>query len=48
MDRVVNLELLSHPYNWVIVILMLLIGVWALALLQAPLDQLRTSTMQVI
>jgi hypothetical protein len=41
MPELINWDLLSHPYNWVIVILMLAIGVWALCLLSAPLGQVR-------
>jgi hypothetical protein len=38
MDRIINIDLLANPLNWVIVILMLAIGVYGLALLAAPLD----------
>lgn len=37
MPALINWDLLSHPYNWVIVILMLAIGVYALCLLASPL-----------
>jgi hypothetical protein len=40
MPQLINWDLLSHPYNWVIVILMLAIGVYALTLLSAPLNSL--------
>ena len=40
----INLELLRHPYNWLIVILMLAIGYGALMLLQKPLSELPTGT----
>lgn len=40
MPDLINWDLLGHPYNWVIVILMLAIGVWALCLLSAPLGQI--------
>lgn len=33
MDRIINWELLSHPYNWIIVILMLAIGTIGLRLI---------------
>jgi hypothetical protein len=35
MDRIVNWELLSNPINWIIVVLMLAIGTFALALLMS-------------
>jgi hypothetical protein len=38
MDRIINIDLLANPLNWIIVILMLAIGVYGLALLAAPLD----------
>ena len=40
MPQLINLDLLRNPYNWIIVILMLAIGVYALTLLAAPLDAL--------
>ena len=40
MPQLINWDLLSNPYNWVVVILMLAIGVYALTLLAAPLDAL--------
>jgi hypothetical protein len=36
----VNTELLLHPYNWITVVLMLAIGVFALCLLTAPLGEI--------
>lgn len=39
MDRIVNVDMLLNPLNWVIVILMLAIAVWGLALLAAPIGQ---------
>lgn len=48
MPKLINWELLSEPYSWIVVILMLAIGVYALTLLAAPLGQIRTATMQVI
>ena len=39
MDRFINWELLKQPYNWVIVVLMLAIGVTALTYLQPALAQ---------
>jgi hypothetical protein len=35
----VNVELLSHPYNWIIVVLMLALSTFALCLLAAPLGE---------
>lgn len=43
----VNLDLLLHPYNWLIVILMLAIGYGALMLIQKPLSELPTGTATV-
>lgn len=40
INDVVNVELLSHPYNWIITILILMISVFALCLLTAPLGQI--------
>lgn len=34
MDRIVNLELLRNPYNWIIVILMIAFALMALTYLQ--------------
>lgn len=36
MDRVINWELLKQPLNWIIVILMLLIGTFGLNLILKP------------
>ena len=36
MDRIVNWELLKEPLNWIIVILMLMIGVFGLNLIMNP------------
>ena len=38
MDKIINVDLLANPLNWIVVILMLAIGVYGLALLAAPLD----------
>jgi hypothetical protein len=35
LDDVVNVDLLTHPYNWIIVILILLLSSFALCLLTA-------------
>jgi hypothetical protein len=40
VSDVVNVGLLAHPYNWVVVILILLGASLALCLLQAPLGQI--------
>lgn len=40
IDDVVNVELLRHPYNWIITILILAIAVSAMCLLAAPLGQI--------
>jgi hypothetical protein len=40
LDRVVNLELLANPVNWIIVILMLAIAVYGINLLAPSMDQL--------
>lgn len=40
LSDVVNVELLAHPYNWVIVILILALSVMAMCLLAAPLGQI--------
>lgn len=40
MPDLINWAMLKEPYNWIIVILMLAIGVYALTLLAAPLAQL--------
>lgn len=37
INDVVNVELLSHPYNYVIIVLMLALSAFALCLLAAPL-----------
>lgn len=39
MDRFINWELLKQPYNWIVVVLMLAIGVAALTYLQPTLQQ---------
>jgi hypothetical protein len=36
----INLPLLAQPYNWVIVILILIIAVMTLCLIAAPLGQI--------
>ena len=38
MSRFINWDLLRNPYNWIVVILMLLIGVMALTVLQPALS----------
>ena len=40
LSDIVNVDLLSHPYNWIIVILMLALSVFALCLLAQPLGQI--------
>lgn len=39
INDVINVELISHPYNWVIVVLILALSTMALCLLAAPLGQ---------
>lgn len=41
--QIVNMELIRNPYNWVIVILMLAIGVVALTALQPALADIGKS-----
>jgi hypothetical protein len=48
LSSIINWELLRHPYNWVIVILMLGIGYGILMLLQKPLSELPTGTLSAI
>jgi hypothetical protein len=48
MPALINWDLLRSPYNWVIVILMLAIGVYAITLLAAPLGQIQTATATVV
>ena len=43
MDRIINLDLLMNPGNWLIVILMLAIFVFALHLLAQPLQGIATT-----
>lgn len=40
LDSIVNLDLLAHPYNWIIVILILAIAAMGMALLSPQLGQL--------
>jgi hypothetical protein len=40
INDVINVEMLSHPYNWIIVVLILSLSVFALCLLSAPLGQI--------
>lgn len=40
MPDLINWGMIRQPYNWIVVILMLAIGVWALHLLQEPLGLL--------
>lgn len=44
MDSFINLGLLSQPYNWIVVALMLAIGVFALNLLSQPIATLRSAS----
>ena len=48
LDSIVNWELLRHPYNWVIVILMLAIGYGILMLIQKRLNELPTGTLKAV
>jgi len=48
LDRIVNLDLLRHPYNWLVVILMLAIGYGILMMIQKPLSELPTGTATVV
>lgn len=48
MPELINWPLLREPINWLIVILMLAIAVYALTLLQPSLGTLKTATMQVV
>lgn len=48
LDRIINWELLRHPYNWLIVILMLAIGWGIVMMIQKPLDELPTGTLNVV
>ena len=48
IDTFINRDLLFHPYNWIIVILMLAIGYGIFMLLQKPLSEIPTGTMSVI
>jgi len=48
LDRFINWELLRHPYNWVIVILMLAIGWGIFMLIQQPLAELPTGTLKAV
>ena len=36
VSDVINLELLAHPYNWIIVVLMLALSSFALCLILDP------------
>lgn len=40
LDDFINVELISQPYNWIIVVLILAISVMALCLLAAPLGSI--------
>jgi hypothetical protein len=40
LGRVVNVPLITNPYNWFVVILMLAIAVFALAALRPALDSI--------
>lgn len=44
VSDVINLELLSHPYNWIIVVLMLALSAMALCLLMSPLGSIQGLT----
>jgi len=48
MDRIVNLELLLQPMNWIIVILMLAIAVFGIHLLTASVDEIGAATVSVV
>jgi len=48
LDDFINLDLLRHPYNWIIVILMLAIGYGIFMLIQKPLSELPTGTLNVV
>jgi hypothetical protein len=48
MPDLINWDLIRNPYNWVIVILMLAIGVYALTLIAGPLGDIQTATMTVV
>jgi len=48
MDRIVNLDLLLQPMNWLIVILMLAIAVFGIHLLTASIDQIGAATVAVV
>lgn len=48
LDSFINWELLRHPYNWVIVILMLAIGWGIVMLIQKPLGELPTGTLETV
>jgi hypothetical protein len=47
LSDVINLELLSHPYNWVVVVLILVAVVMVLCLISAPLGQIGGLTQAV-
>jgi hypothetical protein len=47
LSDVVNTELLSHPYNYVVVILILTVAVMVLCLISAPLGQIGGLTQAV-
>lgn len=47
LSDVINLELLSHPYNWIVVVLILTVAVMALCLISAPLGQIGGLTQAV-
>jgi hypothetical protein len=40
MPDLINWELLSQPYNWIIVFLMLAIGAWGLHMIMAEAGKL--------
>jgi hypothetical protein len=40
MPALINWDLLAHPYNWIIVILMLAIGAYALCLLSSSVGHI--------
>lgn len=44
IDDFINVGLISHPYNWLIVVLMLGLSVMAMCLLMAPLGQIQGLT----
>jgi hypothetical protein len=48
MEKIVNLGMLAHPMNWIIVFLMLAVGVIGLHLLQPAMQQIAGNTARVL